>query len=67
MEFCPCGRPLHYTDPAIEAHVRRLIAKAGERIAVTTPAGTWLVSRHYIALHGLKARELPDLGFERVA
>jgi hypothetical protein len=32
-----------------------------EHVAVTTPYGTWQVQRLYIALHGLKAIQLPAL------
>jgi hypothetical protein len=63
---CPCGRPLHYDDPAILRQVDALVYLLGEHVPVTTPAGTWLVSRHYIALHGIRAAELPGLGFQEV-
>ena len=65
-EKCPCGLPLHYHDPVIERSVRAVIAQKGEMTKVTIPGGTWEVSRHYIALHGLKAQELPNLGFKKV-
>lgn len=61
VEMCPCGRRLHYTDPDLERLVCGLVDRLGEYVTVVTPAGRWLVSRHYIALHGLKATELPDL------
>ena len=51
--LCFCGRPLHYSDPAIEAYVERAIAELGPMVTVSTPAGTWSVPRHYIALHGI--------------
>lgn len=60
---CPCGRPLHYTNPKIQEVVETLVRDLGENIPVTVGEKTYLVSRHYIALHGLKASELPDLGF----
>jgi hypothetical protein len=67
-EMCHCGRPLHYVDPTAEASVRRMIDLAGsEYVKVTSPGGDFLVQRHYIALHGLKADELPLLGFEKVS
>jgi hypothetical protein len=31
------------------------------RVPVTAPGGTWLVPRIYIAVHGLKADDLPQL------
>jgi hypothetical protein len=63
---CPCGRPLHYNDPSIRRVVEALVSAHGEQVPVTTPAGTWLASRHYIALHGIQAAELPGLGFQEV-
>lgn len=66
--FCACGLPvLHYSDPKIEEMVISLVEMLGPDIQVTTPAGSWWVPRHYIALHGLKAQELPHLGFPKVA
>jgi len=65
-EMCHCGRPLHYTDPVIERMVRALIDELGEYIRITVEGRTWLVQRHYIALHGVKGSELPSLGFPEV-
>lgn len=61
---CACGLPLHYTDPNMETITRELVARLGEFIPITCNGRTWLVQRHYIALHGVKARELHGLGFE---
>ncbi len=66
-EMCHCGRPLHYVKPETERLVRRQIELQGEFVIVETLAGRWLVPRHYIALHGLKADEVAQLGFEPVA
>jgi hypothetical protein len=70
-EQCACGQPLHYSDPAIQALVERLIARLGPEIPVQVGARAWRVPRHYIALHGLKAWELPALatryGWEEVS
>jgi hypothetical protein len=66
-EMCHCGEPLHYLDKVNERTVLELVAEKGEFVDVTTPEGTWRVQRHYIALHGLRAWELPTLGFEQVA
>jgi hypothetical protein len=63
---CHCGKPLHYSDPEIQRMVETLIRTQGEYLPVTVGERTWLVPRHYIALHGLKAIELPFLGFEEV-
>lgn len=63
---CACGRPLHYTDPKVEAFMERMVKEHGEFIEVETPDGRWKVQRHFIALHGLHADDLPKLGFEEV-
>jgi hypothetical protein len=65
-EICACGRPLHYIDPSVEAQVRRMVANLGEYATVAVGGRKWKVQRHYIALHGLKAQELPTLGFEEI-
>jgi hypothetical protein len=58
---CPCGLDLHYTSAAAQASVERLVDALGPEITVTTSAGSWLVPRHFIALHGIVAAELPAL------
>jgi hypothetical protein len=62
-KLCHCGQPLHYTDPAAKAWIEEMVAKHGEYVRVIMNDRTWLVQRHYIALHGIKAWELPTLGF----
>jgi hypothetical protein len=65
-QLCHCGRPLHYSDPEIQAAVERLIERLGERVKVRALGCCWLVPRHYIALHGIRSGDLPWLGFEEV-
>lgn len=72
-ESCPCGRPLHYADPDIQALVERMVTTQGADEAITVmtvPERTWMVPRHYLALHGLSADDLPrlaaELGFREV-
>lgn len=63
MQMCECGKPLHYSDPSIEAIVRKLIDRLGERVTVSV-AGTrraYKIPRHYVALHGLAAADLDQL------
>jgi hypothetical protein len=70
MDRCPCGRALHYTNPATQAQIERYIGELGADIKVETAAGAWMVPRHYLALHGLKAADLPLLaavyGWQRI-
>jgi hypothetical protein len=58
---CPCGLPLHYKHPLIEKLISGIVADKGEFMPVETPYGTWLVSRHFIALHGLDTETLPSV------
>jgi hypothetical protein len=64
--LCYCGQPLHYSDPRIQARIQALVDALGEYVKVRAAGRVWLVPRHYIALHGIKANELPTLGFEEV-
>ena len=69
-KLCACGQPLHYTDPKVEEQVSTVVEMMGENIKVVTPGGIYEIPRHYIALHGIKASEVPDLaeqlGFPKV-
>lgn len=57
MSRCPCGRPLHYRDRQIALTVARFVEELGPTVPVTVGSRTWLVPRHFIALHGFKAAE----------
>jgi hypothetical protein len=65
-ELCFCGKPLHYTDPLVADFTRGLIKEHGPTVKVSVGGRIWDVQRHYIALHGIKASELADLGFPEV-
>jgi len=64
---CHCGRPLHYTDPALQAQLEELVDKLGPNVETIYMGRTYLVPRHYIALHGIKGKDLPALGFKELA
>jgi hypothetical protein len=66
-ELCPCGQPLHYTDPKIRAYVEGMIGLLGPTVLVRVGYQVWKGPRRYIALHGLRAVDLRALGFERVS
>lgn len=65
-KMCACGKLLHYSDPEIQKMVQRFVDELGENERITVGGRAWLVPRHYLALHGLNARELPTLGFPEV-
>lgn len=63
---CHCGELLHYNDKFLEIQIKELVALKGRYVRVAVGDDEWLVCRHYIALHGIKAQELPTLGFAKV-
>jgi hypothetical protein len=70
VEGCPCGTA-HEVDARSWAGFRLMTEHADPRITVTSPEGSWLVPRLFIACHGIRAAELAGLaeryGFERAA
>lgn len=65
---CPCGE-VHELPAAVRTGYESVTAGLASSVPVKVPGtGCWLVPRIYIAVHGLKARELPELaeryGFE---
>ena len=65
-KMCACGRPLHYSDPKLQQMVEETIKLKGENIKVTIGQRSWMVQRHYIALHGLSSVDVQYLGFPEV-
>ena len=59
--ICHCGQPLHYTNQRLKALVYAIIEKKGEYVKVTWHQRSWWVSRHFIALHGIKGKDLSRL------
>lgn len=66
VEMCHCGKPLHYTDETAERLTRARVAKLGEFVKIYAGGRWWKVQRHYVSLHGLRAVDMPSLGFEDV-
>ena len=66
QKMCACGRPLHYRNPQIQAAMQEMVDNFGENIKVTVFNRSWMVPRHFIALHGLSAQDLPSLGFPEI-
>jgi hypothetical protein len=61
-KMCACGKPLHYSCSAVQLLIEEQIADLGECIKVSLESGrAFMVPRHFIALHGLKASALPEL------
>lgn len=55
---------MHYKDPKKRKMVEDLCKELGENIPVNYGSRTWLVPRHFIALHGLKGNELEWLAYK---
>ena len=64
---CWCGRPLHYEDKEFEKQVREVVARFGEYITVEENGRKYQVQRHWIALHGIKGKDISTLGFREVS
>lgn len=65
-KLCPCGQPLHYLSKTSERYVQSMVDKMGEFAPIHMGTRAWLVSRHYIALHGLRASDLPNMPFTEI-
>ena len=63
---CHCGKPLHYDSPQVQNIIQEQVDKHGEFMRVRVGERVWLVQRHYVALHGLIAEDLPKLGFQEI-
>jgi len=59
--MCDCGEPLHYITDASRRIMEELVREYGETVKVSTDTGSWMVPRHWIALHGIASWELPSL------
>lgn len=69
VDGCPCG-DRHLMTPGGLAALEQVTAGLDPLVTVGMPGGAWRVPRLYIACHGLKAADLPQLaavyGWERV-
>jgi len=63
---CWCGKPLHYKDKKTEKMVQELVDQLGEFVLVTVAGRTFLVQRHFVALHGIEGKDLSKLGFKEI-
>lgn len=70
MKTCPCklAVPLDYSKrDAVQTQITQgYITTLGEFISVNVGGRWYRVSRHCIALHGVKAVEIESYGFEEV-
>lgn len=66
ITYCACGQPLHYSDPKLRREIEQTIARTSEELLVACGQRTWIVPRHYLALHPTKPIDLPNLKFPEV-
>ena len=64
--YCACGEPLHYINKDVEGIIKHYAEEFGEMVEITASSGTFLVQRHYIALHGVEAKDLDRLAIDGV-
>lgn len=64
--LCHCGKPLYYFCKETEQKMLNLVSKLGEFVNVVIGDKIYKVQRHYIALHGIKGKEMESYGFERI-
>jgi len=57
---CPCGQ-VHELSADVRAQYEAVTAGKPPTVLVSTMFGNWHVPRIYIAVHGLKAADLPAL------
>jgi hypothetical protein len=64
---CPCGE-VHELSALVRFQYERVTAGKPAEVKVETPDGCYAVPRIFIACHGIRASELPELaeryGFE---
>jgi hypothetical protein len=69
VDGCCCGER-HLMTAGVLAAFERTTAGLDLLVTVSAPGGSWRVPRLYIACHGLKAADVPQLaavhGWERV-
>jgi hypothetical protein len=65
-KLCFCGQPLHYSNKDLQNQIEQMVQEKGENLKVTVGTRTFLVPRHYIALHGIKGYEVANLGFQEL-
>jgi hypothetical protein len=61
VQLCGCGYPLHYVSPDAQAIVERIVRQKGPNISITVGVTTYLVPRHFIALHGIQGDQVAEL------
>jgi ribosomal protein S27AE len=64
--MCACGRPLHYNDKIVQEMTQLLVNELGENVRVSFGERTWIVQRHFIALHGINRKLCLEYGFPEV-
>lgn len=57
---CPCGAVHRLSGEARDAY-HDVVAGLPPVVPIMVPGGTWRVPRLWLAMHGLKAAELPSL------
>lgn len=59
---CPCGQ-VHELSAEARPAYGDVTTGMPEELVVTTPAGSWLVARIYVTVHGIEADRMPELAY----
>jgi hypothetical protein len=57
---CPCGE-IHELSAATRVAYDNITAGLPETVVISAAGRAWLVPRIYLAVHGVKADELPEI------
>lgn len=67
-DLCWCQSSLHYPSAHDREQVQEIIDRFGPYINIKVEGGKiYHVQRHYIALHGIRGKDLGALGFEEIS
>jgi hypothetical protein len=65
-KLCHCGRKLHFSNANQKRELEEIINRFGENITISRDDKKYLVPRTYIALHGIRDKDISKLGFKEV-
>jgi hypothetical protein len=64
--LCHCGQKLHFSNERQKRELEEVINRFGENITIRHGVKKYLVPRTYIALHGIRDKDISKLGFKEI-
>jgi hypothetical protein len=65
-KLCHCGHKLHFSNARQKRELEEVINRFGENITINYGIKKYLVPRTYIALHGIRDKDISKLGFKEI-